>query len=135
MTTCTHQNFLRSPHSNMGKKALSQSMKNFKKLRAEENKLTQAVDAFNDARQRYTSKKRTYDDVAAEFGVDPSTLRWRVQGKGKSMLEFNTTKQKLTVVEEKVLVKFMLERTTTKISTKMIRLIEPVIRVIYSGTK
>ena len=59
---------------------LSQSVKNFKKLRAEEHKLTQAVDAFNDARQGYTSKKRTYDDVAAEFGVDPSTLR-RVKAK------------------------------------------------------
>jgi len=93
----------------MGKKALSQSVKNFKKLRAEEHKLTQAVDAFNDAKQGYTSKKRTYDDVAAEFGVDASTLCRRVQGKGKSMLEFIATKQKLTVPEEKALVKFILE--------------------------
>ncbi len=84
-------------------------MKNFKKLRAEEHKLTQAVDAFNNAKQGYTSKKRTYDDVAAKFGVDPSTLHRRVQGKGKSMLEFNAMKQKLTVAEEKVLVKFILE--------------------------
>ena len=38
----------------MGKKALSQGMKNFKKLRTEEHKLTQAVDAFNDAKQGYT---------------------------------------------------------------------------------
>ena len=67
------------------------------------------MDAFNHAKQGYTSKKRTYDDVAAEFGVDASTLRRRVQGKGKSMLEFNATKQKLTMPEEKALVKFILE--------------------------
>jgi len=53
--------------------------------------------------------KRSLRDIAEEYNVALNTLNRRVKGEGKSMLEFNAGKQKLTPAEEKVLVQFIVE--------------------------
>jgi hypothetical protein len=68
----------------------------------------QAVAEYERARAAH-EKKVTLHHVAREFGVDKSTLSCHVKGKGKSMLDFNAKKQKLTPMEEHILVEFILE--------------------------
>ena len=92
----------------MVKKALSNAVKNFKQRRAKEYQLSQAAAVYTEGITGYR-KKKSIRDVAHEFSVDPSSLSRRIKKKGASMLEFNQTKQKLTVNEEKVLVTFILE--------------------------
>ena len=70
--------------------------------------MSQAVAFYSEGQSGYREKK-SIRDVAHEFSVDPSTLSRHIRGKGMSMLEFNQKKQKLTVMEENVLVTFILE--------------------------
>ena len=91
----------------MVKKALSELVKRHKKNQADEKRLADAVCAYTQGQEGYTTKI-SFEDVAAEFNVSASTLRRRVNGIGMSMTEFNAKKQKLTVTEEKVLVTFIL---------------------------
>ncbi|PPR02738.1 hypothetical protein CVT26_009449 [Gymnopilus dilepis] len=92
----------------MVKSALSERIKSFKKLRANEHRLSQAAAAYQQAKQGYTSKK-SLRDIAYDYNVNYRTLARRIKNEGPSILEFNAKKQKLTPAEEKVLVKFLLE--------------------------
>ena len=92
----------------MVKKALSNAVKNIKQHRANEYQVSQAVAFYSEGQLGYREKK-SIRDVAREFSVDPSTLSRHIRGKGMSMLKFNQMKQKLTVMEENVLVTFILE--------------------------
>ena len=84
-----------------------------KKARRQEEQLVK-TQKERAAANAYQSRKETgesvsYAKVAAEFGVNESTVRRRVLSVGLSISEFNASKQKLTPAEEEVLVASILE--------------------------
>jgi hypothetical protein len=83
---------------------------NVKKLDARRDQEIREVEAAVEyERAKAAGEKPTLRRVARQFGVDKSTVSRRVKGKGKSILEFNAEKQKLTPTKENILVEFILE--------------------------
>lgn len=92
----------------MGYKPLSQRVKKHKANRINDAKLHEAAAVYQ--RTLDSGEKLSFRKVAEMFpGVSKSTLERFISHKGKTMLEFNATKQKLSPLEESVLVEFILE--------------------------
>lgn len=89
-------------------KPLSDHVKKHKANKANETQLHQAAEAYLAAKNG--PSKLSFRQIEERFpGVKKSTLERYINGKGKTMLEFNATKQKLSQIEENVLVNFILE--------------------------
>lgn len=103
-------------------RALSERAKQQACRRIENSRMQEAIDEYlcEQAKTNRT-KKRGYRLIAAAHDVDPSTLSCLVNG-GTSMSTFNTTKRKLTIAEERVLVDFILKSAdrATPLSPKRI---------------
>lgn len=88
-------------------KAQSERVKRHKAAEEKAEKMSRAI---AECRQRIAAgKKAKFGDVARAHGVSSSTLERRVNGKGRSIQEFNATKQLLTPTEEQTLVDFILQ--------------------------
>lgn len=92
----------------MGYKPLSLRVKKNKASQVNDIQLHKAAAAYQSAEE--SGKKLIFCKVAEMFpGVSKSILEQFITGKGKTMQKFNAAKQKLTVLEENVLVEFILE--------------------------
>ena len=89
-------------------KPLSERVKKHKSNKANEAQLHQAAEAHLAAKNG--AGKLSFQKIEERFpGVKKSTLERYINGKGKTTLEFNATKQKLSRIEEGVLVNLILE--------------------------
>jgi hypothetical protein len=89
-------------------KPLSNRVKKHKANKANEARLHQAAEAYLHAKN--SPAKLSFREIEKRFpGVKKSTLERYINRKGKTMLEFNATKQKLSQTEENVVVNFILE--------------------------
>lgn len=70
--------------------------------------MKEALDAYQMGLAGY-GRKRSFREIADEFGVKKSTLERRFNGKGCSTQKFHTDQQKLTAAEENVLANFVSE--------------------------
>jgi Tc5 transposase DNA-binding domain len=92
----------------MPSKPLSDRVKKHKVNRANDTRLREAAQAYLDGQNG--SEKLTFRKIEEMYpGVKKSTLERFINGKGKTMLEFNATKQKLSQIEENVLVDLIVE--------------------------
>ena len=92
-------------------KALSDRIKKHKGSKAKEARLKEAAKAYRDAQNG--TEKVSFRNIADKFpGVGKSTLECYIKGKGKTILEFNATKQKLSPNEENVLINLILESSS-----------------------
>ena len=90
-------------------KPLSNRVKKHKANKANESRLHKAAEIYLES-AKSGPRKLSFREIEEMFpGVKKSTLERYINGKGKSMLEFNATKQKLSQVEENTLVDFILE--------------------------
>jgi len=91
-------------------KLLSNCVKKYKANIANENCLHQATEAYLTAKNG--PDKLSFWKIEERFpGVKKSTLEWYINKKRITMMEFNATKQKLSQIEEHVLINFILEFT------------------------
>ena len=89
-------------------KPLSDRVKKHKASKANETRLHEAAEAYLAAKNG--PSKLSFRKIEERFpGVKKSTLERYINGKGKTKLEFSATKQKLSQIEENVLVNFILE--------------------------
>ena len=89
-------------------KPLSNRVKKHKANKANETRLHRAAESYLAA--KYGPGKLSFRKIEERFpGVKKSTLERYINGRGKTILEFNATKQKLSQIEEGVLVNFILE--------------------------
>ncbi len=102
--------FLTWPFDSLGMpfKQLSNCVKKHKANKANGIRLHQAAEAYLTAKN--SPVKLSFRKIEERFpGIKKSTLERYINKKGKTMMEFNTTKQKLSQIEENVLVNFILE--------------------------
>ena len=88
-------------------KALSDRVKKNKANQANNKCLLEAAEAYLNAKDG--GNKLSFCKIQEKFGVKKCTLKRFINGKGKTMLEFNAMKQKLSPKEENILVEFILE--------------------------
>ncbi|THV00840.1 hypothetical protein K435DRAFT_963806 [Dendrothele bispora CBS 962.96] len=94
----------------MVNKAISQRTRDHEASETRQANLEKATAAYLEDQKKTTGeRKKGLRQIAEQFGVDKTTLNRRVHG-GQSIQEFNTTKQKLTPAEEKVIVDHIIER-------------------------
>jgi len=104
--------FLTWPSDSLGMpfKPLSNHVKKHKANIANENRLHQAAEAYLTAKNG--PDKLSFQKIEERFpGVKKSILEWYINKKGTTMMEFNATKQKLSQIEEHVLINFISEFT------------------------
>ena len=90
-------------------RALSERVKRQSSRCVKNAQMQMAIDEYRREQAKPEGiRKLGYRPIAAKHGVSSSTLQALVNG-GVSMSAFNTTKQKLTHAEERVLVDFILE--------------------------
>ncbi|KAJ2929322.1 hypothetical protein H1R20_g7775, partial [Candolleomyces eurysporus] len=88
-------------------RSLTERVKKLKCNRLDLQRLKEAATAYHNG--TLAGKKQSLRAVANRFKVSKLTLQRYINGKGRTMLEFNATKQKLTNAEEDLLVRFILE--------------------------
>jgi hypothetical protein len=88
-------------------KALSNRVKKHKANHANNKCLLEAAEAYLQAKDG--PNKLSFRKIEEMFEVKKSTLERYINGKGKTILDFNATKQNLSPTEEDVLVEFVLE--------------------------
>jgi len=91
----------------MVSKALSHQVRRQKKAHADQRRLQEAAVAYREAEEH--GEKLSIRQVALDFSVPKSSLQHFLNGNNRTMLEFNTSKQRLTASEEKVLADFIVE--------------------------
>lgn len=102
--------FLNRPSDSLGMlfKPLSNRVKKHKANIANEYRLCQVAEVYLTAKNG--PDKSSFRKIEEMFpGIKKSTLKQYINKKGTTMMEFNATKQKLSQIEENVLVNFISE--------------------------
>ncbi|KAF9221250.1 hypothetical protein BS17DRAFT_819827 [Gyrodon lividus] len=85
--------------------ARSNAAKKLEKRRSNDKKMGEALEVYSAEQMKPETEQRGLRPIAMQFGVSFKSLSRRYHHK-QSISEFNTTKQKLTVAEERVIIDF-----------------------------
>lgn len=94
-------------HIHMPGRSLSDRIKKLAQSKSQDRRLHEAAKAYQD--RKAGGHLVSFEGVSTKFGVKRSTLQRRVEGKTRTMLQFNKTKQHLTDSKEGVLKEFILK--------------------------